>query len=256
MDHQDLHVVANMYKISVHILTVGVEGMEEPKSKWTHLLPDNRLKNFSNIQPGLLDMWLIHEDGTHFDLMVSRTSILATEGSIHQRGNYTNEETGNISVDEKEIDEYSGENDDSKEETDGPGYMGWKIKDDVEKSTCTNYDELKKAYNELKQDYGTLKEAFKAVTKEIKELSSNGKETHNEDRKLKKLENEMIQLKDDYKQCMQAIKKETEARNKAETISKVLKDTVEAQKQADNFVRKNTIHSEEESMEVDENIGE
>ena len=40
MDHQDLKVVANIYQINVHILTVGVEGMDEPRARWSHLVPD------------------------------------------------------------------------------------------------------------------------------------------------------------------------------------------------------------------------
>ena len=56
MDHQDLQVVANIYQMNVHILTTGVRGNETPSAKWTHLVPDERLKQFSTMQ--MPDMWL------------------------------------------------------------------------------------------------------------------------------------------------------------------------------------------------------
>ena len=35
MDHQGLQIVANAYQMKIHVLTVGVEAMEEPKARWT-----------------------------------------------------------------------------------------------------------------------------------------------------------------------------------------------------------------------------
>ena len=40
MDHHGWQVVANMYQISVHILTTGVVGMDEPRARWTHVVPE------------------------------------------------------------------------------------------------------------------------------------------------------------------------------------------------------------------------
>ena len=74
VDHQDLQVVANIYQMKIHILTVGVEGMEEPKARWTHLDPDRRLEAFKEIDSNLVgDMWLLHKDSTHFDLIIKKT---------------------------------------------------------------------------------------------------------------------------------------------------------------------------------------
>ena len=56
MDHHDLQAVANMYQINVHILTVGVASLDGPAARWTHLSPDDRLKQFSINQPKLNDM--------------------------------------------------------------------------------------------------------------------------------------------------------------------------------------------------------
>ena len=84
MDHQGLQIVANAYQINVHILTVGVEAMEEPKARWTHLVPDKRLEDFDNMKQNSLveDLWMIHEDGVHFDLIIKKESVLAKKELI------------------------------------------------------------------------------------------------------------------------------------------------------------------------------
>ena len=56
--------------------------MPEPKARWTHLTPDDRLKLFSTVPKGLPDIWLMHVDNTHFDLIVEKDSLLAKEGGI------------------------------------------------------------------------------------------------------------------------------------------------------------------------------
>ena len=110
MDHQGLQIVANAYQMKIHILTIGIESMEEPKARWTHLVPDERLERFNNKLVD--DLWMIHEDGVHFDLIIKKESVLAS-----------NELIGDMS-EGKIVDEIVLED----QET-GPGYMGWKIPD-------------------------------------------------------------------------------------------------------------------------------
>ena len=74
MDHYGWQVVSNMYQISVHILTTGVEGRLEPRARWTHLEPDSRLSSFSEAHQGLPDMWVMHDDEIHFDLLIRKDS--------------------------------------------------------------------------------------------------------------------------------------------------------------------------------------
>ena len=85
MDHGDLQAVSNYYQIDIHILTTGVAGMKEPRARWTHLSPDERLKSFSTVPAGLPDMWLFHVDHIHFDLIIAKDSYLAKEGSIESK---------------------------------------------------------------------------------------------------------------------------------------------------------------------------
>ena len=97
---------------------------------------------------------------------------------------------------------------------------------------------LKSAYDELKKDFEALKIAYEEVTKKMSE------ECVGSDKKsLNKLRLDINKLKEDYKQCMEAVMKETHERNKAETLAKVLKETMEAQN-----VIKETV------MDVDEVI--
>ena len=65
---------------------------------------------------GLQDMWLMHVDRYHFDLIVDKDSILAKEGDIEQR----KEETQNIIENKKKGSEVPDP---------GPGYMGWQVDD-------------------------------------------------------------------------------------------------------------------------------
>ena len=228
-----MKVVANMYQISINILTTNIRGTREHQARWTHLVPDDRLRSFSTIQPGLLDMWLIHVDDSHFDLIIHKESFLAKEGSLHQKTDTTNEkekDTENIIEDELK---------ESDDENMGPGYMGWKRSEESEKPTLKMYEELKESFAELKVEYKELKAAYKDISKKINcgGVTEEDKETH-----FKKLQTEIRKLKEDYKLCMEAIKKETHERNKAETIVKVLKDTLEAQNKM-----------KETDMEIDNN---
>ena len=116
VDHQDWQVIANVYQMKIHILTDGVQGMEEPKARWTHLDPDNRLESFKNIDVNIYgDMWVLHEDSMHFDLIIRKNSILSQKDGVFHKAV---EETRNE-------DNLKGDVD--NDEVVGPGYMGWKM---------------------------------------------------------------------------------------------------------------------------------
>ena len=67
-------------------LTAGVEGMKEPRARWTHMDPDRRLEAFKEINSNLVgDMWLLHEDSTHFDMIIKKDSILAKKDGIFNK---------------------------------------------------------------------------------------------------------------------------------------------------------------------------
>ena len=58
-----------------------MHGVEE-SDRWTHIGPDARFKKPSNKLIDLPDLWLVHQDEVHFDLIVSKQSTLYKEGAI------------------------------------------------------------------------------------------------------------------------------------------------------------------------------
>merc|ERR1712240_408620 len=84
MDYTDLQAVANYYQVSVHVLTTDVKNVKGSKARWTHLEPDARMKIHSPITQELPDVWMLHVDNTHFDLIIKKDNRLATEGGLEQ----------------------------------------------------------------------------------------------------------------------------------------------------------------------------
>ena len=98
----------------------------------------------------------------------------------------------------------------------GPGYMGWKIDEEVEDIEKDNY--MWKAFSELQ------------------------KVVNRHEEKIKSLEEE-------YKGCIKALKEETHKRTKAEEEVKVLKEIIDSQGKVDNQI------IEDEYMEIDDATG-
>ena len=67
---------------------------------------------------------------------------------------------------------------------------------------------------------------------------------------------EIKSLKEDYKQCMEALMKETYDKNKAEILCKVLKEKIETEKElsksAENSIKEVEAEKSESEMSVDE----
>jgi hypothetical protein len=139
MGYQDLQAVANMYQVPVHILTTGVEGMVEPRARWTHIQPDSRLKAFCKVIGDLPELWLFHIDEAHFNLIIRKNSELAKEGSIEQRKVNHEEELKGSPDDDKNEKTEEGTKEEKTVGPGGPGYMGWEIPEDQdEKDTKGN----------------------------------------------------------------------------------------------------------------------
>ena len=84
IDHHGWQVVANIYQVSIHILTSRAVGelLEETEERWTHLEPDERLVEFSFVPKGLPDIWVIHKDEFHFDLLVPKDKEVINESKM------------------------------------------------------------------------------------------------------------------------------------------------------------------------------
>ena len=161
--------------------------------------------------------------------MIELLVEFAREGPINKRQNKPTEKLEQNVVDEKEEDEI----------TEGPGYMGWNIpeKDETTAETGQDYDsklkELKMVYSDLKKEFALLKEEVKEFRQQSKELKS---------------------IKTEYKECVEALRKETHQRTKAETTVKVLKDIIETQEELQDSSKKSS--NDTEDMEIDEALGE
>ena len=118
-----------------------------------HLDPDSRLSKFSEVHKGLPDMWIMHVDETHFDLLIRKDSDLAKDGCIDEMGKDNKQEDKTKA---KEL------NEGVENAPLGPGYMGWKVDDqeeDVpeEKEFNKKIVELKEGYDEMKKEFEKLK---------------------------------------------------------------------------------------------------
>merc|ERR1712240_234929 len=84
MEYTDLQAVANYFKVAIHVLTTDVRNVKGSKPRWTHLEPDERMKIHSPIKQELPDVWMLHVDNTHFDLIIKKDNRLVTEGDLQQ----------------------------------------------------------------------------------------------------------------------------------------------------------------------------
>merc|ERR1712240_307859 len=84
IEYTDLQAIANYFKVAIHVLTTDVRNVKGSKPRWTHLEPDERMKIHSPIKTELPDVWMLHVDNTHFDLIIKKDNRLVTEGDLHQ----------------------------------------------------------------------------------------------------------------------------------------------------------------------------
>ena len=253
MEHYDLQALSNVYQVPIHILTTGLQGMEEPKARWTHLYPDVRLKNFSTEIGEIPELWLMHLDENHFDLIAPKSSIIVLgqdykqENDVHK--NVTNSEHEHTKERKKRTENKIVKQKEGEDHKEGPGYMGWSIDDTNENVNLnTKLEDLKIYFKQLEKNYNELKVEVDEVKEKLK------KKEDKEDKTYKKFNKEINNLKEDYKECVKHLQNETFERNKAETMAKILRETLDAQNSM-----KNTLNHivEEERMEIaDEDVKE
>ena len=123
--------------------------------------------------------------------------------------------------------------------------MGWNIPEENQipatgQDFNSKLEELKLAYDHLKSEFSELKIAFQLVNKKLEEKVEETKD-------IKKLKTDLANLKEDYKNCMDAVQTETFARNKAETVAKVLKETLDTQN-----AMKDVDHVTEDNMATED----
>ena len=103
-----------------------------------------------------------------------------------------------------------------------PGYIGSRMLDVTQESEDDNL--FSKKILEVREEFEALKQEFQLMKIELERQNKKQIET---------LKTQIKGLKEDFKQCMEDLKAETYARLKAESMAKVLKDTLEAKAKVD-----------------------
>lgn len=141
-DSEDLAIIADMFQMRIKIITTKGANDVEPTVNWIH--PDENLKEdaeLKNVQ--INDMVLLHENDMHFNLIVSKNSVLATEGSLSYRNNISPM--------------FEIENSDKKEN----------IQDGKKPNTQDGYEEENKA---LREELESCKKTLESINEENKKL--------------------------------------------------------------------------------------
>jgi hypothetical protein len=85
-DGEDFVVIADIYQ--VNIKTITMKSSTDPNPSVTWIYPDKDMKKFAELKDvDQNDMVLLHEDESHFNLIVSKDSDLAKYGSLSFRFN-------------------------------------------------------------------------------------------------------------------------------------------------------------------------
>ena len=116
-DCVDLVVIADMYQVKIQVITMKSLSDPNPTENWIY--PDKEMEAFAELKNvDQNDLVLLHEDETHFNLIISKDSDLAKFGSLSNRFNFesiknsdlgnndsksANKDTDNISDMKKEL---------------------------------------------------------------------------------------------------------------------------------------------------------
>ena len=85
-DSEDLSVLSDMYQVKIKTITTKGEEDTNPIVNW--ITPDKELKGDAELKNvDIEDMVLLHENDSHFNLIVSEKSDLAVFGSLSYRSN-------------------------------------------------------------------------------------------------------------------------------------------------------------------------
>ena len=160
-DIEDLAVISDIYQVRIKIITTTGMTDKNPTANWIY--PDAMMKEFSelkNVELG--DMVLMHEKDSHFNLIVSQDSELATVGSLYYRSNIGpligNDEDNTKSEDE--------DKDTNNEEVDFENERVREIKD--LKKELKQVKESKKA---LESNYSKCESELKIKTERVAKMS-------------------------------------------------------------------------------------
>ena len=168
-DSEDLAILADMYQLRIKVVTTN---REKPTVNWIY--PDKNLAEYAELKDvEISDMILLHEDENHFDLVVSRNSKLATQGSLSYRHNIGPTIWNNIEKDNNEgKDVINAENykEESKNLKDSDNISEIDAIKNELKACIEGKKKLEKNYYECEQELRNKTEEVEKLKVEIKDL--------------------------------------------------------------------------------------
>ena len=223
-DSEDLSIIADMYQIKIKVITTKGRNDKNPTVNW--ITPDENMKKFSDFTKVKLDdMTLLHEDETHFNLIVSKDSDLATMGSLSYRFNVGPLATSAaIKKDEKE----------KKKKISPNSPEDMEVEFDTSSKLANDYDDIRK---KLKESEASKKAILSEYLKCEKELRVKTEETE-------KLKTEVKDLKEIIKLSKYVNEDDLETSIEEETSEK--KDDENIWKK-EKYVRKPMVSLKEQS---------
>ena len=126
------------------------------------------------------------------------------------------EEDDDHDIEMKEVEDLEEE-----EQIFGKGYIGSTKSDEDQEPSEMNNSELDRKISDVRKDFEIMKQ-------EVEQMKTLFAQQHKKE--ITALKSEVHSLKEEYRKCLEELKNETYARNEAETVIKVLKETIEARK--------------------------
>ena len=104
-DSVDLAVISDMYQLKIKVITTRGSEDKAPTVNWVY--PDEKMKQFAELKDvEQNDMVLLHEDDLHFNLIISKYSVLAKFGSLSYRFNFGSANNKKQDIVEEEGEEF------------------------------------------------------------------------------------------------------------------------------------------------------
>ena len=158
-DCEDLIVISDMYQVTIKVITT--KGLNDMSPRVNIIKPDEEMKKFAEIKNvEMEEMVLLHENDSHFNLVVSGDSELATLGSLSFRTN--------IGPMTKDTEEKKEEKEDNENES--------TIKDNKVNQMKAELEKLVMRNKYLENEYYKCEEELKFKTEENEKLKTEVKD--------------------------------------------------------------------------------
>ena len=155
-DSEDLAIIADMFQVRIKVITTRGETDNNPTVNW--IFPDEEMVEYADIKNVVeSEIVLIHENESHFDLIVAEDSTLATKGSLSFRTNL------GPFIEKNEVKEAKIIENDSKKDNN----------QSMEKEIKNLKEQLKKSNEKIefmKVDYHKCDNELKSKTEELERL--------------------------------------------------------------------------------------